>query len=106
EPSEVSPVGAEVDDRDVVIAKIADNSPLINSPLSALGSLGKNFGYVITATNTPNAFNAAGLPPGLSVNTASGQIAGIPTPQGNYSVVLTATNASGTGAQILFVNIS
>ncbi|HLX62410.1 MAG TPA: putative Ig domain-containing protein [Planctomycetota bacterium] len=107
EPSESQPnIGQEIDDHDAVIAKIADNSPLITSPLTALGSIGKNFGYNITATNSPSSYNAAGLPPGLSINTATGTIAGIPTLEGNYNVVLTATNASGTGAQILFLNIS
>ena len=96
-----------IDESDIIIAKIKDNSPIITSPLLALGTLGASFtSYVITAENAPQSFDAAGLPPGLSVNTVSGQISGIPIQAGIYNVVLTATNQSGTGSQILTISIS
>ena len=91
---------------DAYTSKIFDASPLITSAGSVFGTLGVSFNYTITATNSPNSFNAAGLPPGLSVSTASGQIAGVPQATGTYKVVLSANNASGTGAQILIINIS
>lgn len=91
---------------DAYVSKILDSSPIISSPQTARGTLQSNFTYVITATNNPDRFNAAGLPPGLSISTSDGQIAGVPQITGNFKVVLTASNASGTGAQILFLNIS
>ncbi len=99
--------GLNVDDNDIIIAKIADNSPIISSPLSAQATNGLTFtAYTITAFNNPQSFDAAGLPPGLSVSTVSGQISGVPTQDGLYSVVVTASNQSGTGSQIVIFSVS
>ncbi len=96
-----------IDESDIIIAKIGDSSPIITSLMSAQATNGSIFpGYVIMATNNPLSFDAAGLPPGLSVSTVSGQITGIPTQNGTYSVVITASNQSGTGSQILIINVS
>ena len=40
-PSEVNS-GLNIDDNDIIIAKVADNSPIINSPLSAQATNGRN----------------------------------------------------------------
>src|SRR5207249_672362 len=100
-------------DGDVFVAKVLDSSPLITSPNFASAVFDPNpqspfpaFSYTITATNNPTTFNAAGLPRGLSINTADGQISGRPQVAGTFKVVLTATNASGTGSQILTINVS
>ncbi|HYG75324.1 MAG TPA: putative Ig domain-containing protein [Planctomycetota bacterium] len=98
--------GSRRDLTDVYVSKILDASPIITSAQTARGTLSANFSYRITATNNPDRFNAAGLPAGLTISTSDGQISGIPQITGNFRVVLTASNASGTGAQILFLNIS
>lgn len=104
EPAEA---GADFDCSDIIIAKIGDSSPIINSAMSAQATNGVNFNsYTISATNKPLSFDAAGLPPGLSVSTVSGQITGIPTQDGVYNVVITASNESGTGSQILVISVS
>jgi uncharacterized protein YhjY with autotransporter beta-barrel domain len=56
-------------------------------------------GYTITATNNPASYNATGLPPGLSVNTGTGAITGMPTTAAGspYVANVSATNATGTG---------
>ncbi|MFN0040229.1 MAG: PA14 domain-containing protein [Burkholderiales bacterium] len=41
-------------------------------------------------------FNASDLPPGLSLNTATGEISGTTTGEGLYDVTVSASNASGT----------
>lgn len=41
-------------------------------------------------------FGAVGLPPGLSMETATGVISGSPTASGEYSVSVSASNAAGT----------
>lgn len=74
--------------------------PIITSPLSAAGSAGKPFSYQITATNNPTSFDANinGFGQsfiGLSVDTKTGLIAGIPTENKNIGVFLKATNSAG-----------
>jgi PKD repeat protein len=98
--------GGAVDEGDAYVAKISDTSPIITSAATAAGQLNVLFNYQIVATNSPTAYNAAGLPPGLVVNTAGGSISGTPTVTGTYYVVLQASNASGTGAQLLKLTIS
>jgi len=58
--------------------------------------------YTITASNSPGSFYATGLPPGLSVNTATGVISGSPTLAGTYPVTVTATNSLGTSGAVIF----
>jgi hypothetical protein len=93
----------------VTIASIADGTivppPVISSPATASGIVGQFFEYQITATNGPITFGAAGLPVGLSLNTNSGLISGIPRDAGTYTVDLSANNAGGTGLKVLTLTI-
>src|SRR5438874_12592073 len=74
--------------------------PKITSPSTATGQVGVAFSYQITADQAITTWGAAGLPAGLTVNTATGLISGTPaagTDAGSpYSVTLTATNGNGT----------
>ncbi len=54
------------------------------------------FTYQISATNHATSFAAAGLPPGLTLNTVTGLISGTPTTAGTYPVTLTLTNSGGS----------
>jgi hypothetical protein len=71
-------------------------TPVINSPLTASGTVGVAFSYTITATNTDNksTYNATGLPAGLSVNTSAGVISGTPTASGTSNVTISAINGT------------
>ncbi|MBZ5583903.1 MAG: putative Ig domain-containing protein [Acidobacteriia bacterium] len=80
--------------------------PVITSPATAAAMLGASFFYTITATNSPNSFNAAGLPPGLTINTAAGTISGAPLAAGVFSVTLSATNSGGTGTSLLTLTVT
>ncbi|MDX2080399.1 MAG: S8 family serine peptidase [Terrimicrobiaceae bacterium] len=73
-------------------------APAITSPSLAGGTVGSSFSYQITASNGPTSYGATGLPPGLSVNTASGLISGTPTTTGTYNATVFATNSAGTGS--------
>src|SRR5437763_3868231 len=80
--------------------------PVITSSLTATGQVGVAFSYQITATNNPTSYNATGLPARLSVNTSTGLISGTPTTAGTYSVIISATNAWGTGTATLTMTIN
>ncbi len=90
----------------ITIAAALVNPPVINSATTAGGNVGVAFNYTITATNSPTGFNAANLPPGLTVNTTSGLLNGTPTQAGNFSVTLSASNSGGTATRLLAVNIT
>jgi hypothetical protein len=71
-------------------------APMITNGASATGTTGTLFWYQIAAANFPTAYNAAGLPTGLTVNPTSGLISGTVSASGTSSVVLSAANASGS----------
>jgi len=74
---------------------ISSAIPKITSSKTAGGVYGSAFVDTIKATNSPYHFSASGLPAGLSMNTGNGVIAGIPTVAGTFSVLVSATNATG-----------
>ena len=87
----------------LVVALGPASVPVINSPASVPGYYNEPFCYVVTATNSPTSFAAAGLPPGLGFNTATGVISGTPTTASgaSYAVTLTATNSLGSSQATL-----
>ena len=76
-------------------------APVITSYLGGYGTVGTPFTYQITASDDPASFAATGLPAGLTVSSATGEITGIPTVAGNTQVTISATNALGTGSATL-----
>ena len=85
---------------------LATNIPVITSPLTAVGSEEAPFPtYTIKANNGPTSFSAANLPIGLTVDTSSGKITGIPLFAGNYSVPIFAANAYGVGSNTLQLTV-
>ena len=93
--------------------------PVINSPGTALGTVGTPFTYTITANNEPKSFSAVlsiehaekedgtitepkePLPAGLSLDPKSGVISGTPKEAGRSFIRLNATNDKGTGITTL-----
>lgn len=76
-------------------------APAITSGTSALGAVGEEFFYQITASNSPTSFNVGALPAGLGYS--SGTITGTPTTAGTYNVSLSANNNGGTGPGVTLV---
>lgn len=75
--------------------QLTGNPPVVTSAGSASGMPGLAFSYNVTATNSPTAFTASGLPPGLSINGSTGAITGMPVQgSGTYYVTLHAANAT------------
>ena len=83
----------------------AAGSPQISSATSAACTLGSPFSFTTSATQSPTAFAATGLPAGLSIDATTGLISGIPTATGKSTVLLEATNANGTGKATLVVDV-
>ena len=82
-------------------------TPVITGAATAGAQQTVSFIYGITATGTPTAYAATGLPAGLSLNAATGVISGVPTaPVGTYPVTLAASNAGGTGTAILTLTVA
>ena len=53
------------------------------------------FGHRVVATGSPTSFDATGLPPGATLDRATGWINGSRNEPGVYDVAVTATNADG-----------
>ncbi|HAT09626.1 MAG TPA: hypothetical protein DCS97_03320 [Planctomycetes bacterium] len=74
--------------------------PEITSALAMTLKSGATCSYQITASGSPNAFGASGLPSWLSVSTTSGLITGnVPTgitSETTYAATISATNINGT----------
>ncbi len=80
--------------------------PRILSPLDVL--LIQNspaYTYQIVASGEPTSFGASNLPPGWTINTTTGLISGTPNTVGTWPILLTATNAQGSGSEILTLNV-
>jgi uncharacterized delta-60 repeat protein len=71
-------------------------APTVNSVSAVTAVSGTPFAFTVTATQLPKTFSATGLPPGLSINPATGIISGTPTATGTYNAVVTVGNAGGT----------
>ena len=70
-------------------------TPTLTNPGAQTTERGSAVNLALTATD-PNgdvlAFSASGLPAGLTINSATGQITGAPTVAGTYDVVLTVSD--------------
>jgi uncharacterized repeat protein (TIGR03803 family)/autotransporter-associated beta strand protein len=80
-------------------------APYITSPLQISASA--DLKYQITATNSPTTFSAADLPNGMVLTPSGGDIEGSgSTPNGTYSVQITATNAIGSDTENLVITVN
>jgi hyaluronate lyase len=77
-----------------------------SSSFTAAGAANGAFTYQISASGNPTSYGATGLPAGLILNAATGEITGTPTVGGTYSVTVSATNAGGTRSATLTLNFA
>ncbi|HEX8280968.1 MAG TPA: PA14 domain-containing protein, partial [Chthoniobacterales bacterium] len=87
-------------------------APSITNALKTVGFVGQPFSFTVAASNSSNATttfalgtNSGPLPPGLSLNSATGLISGTPSQAGAFQVALTATSSVGVGSSILEIDI-
>ena len=80
--------------------------PVITSALTAAGQVGAAFSYQITASGSPTAYAASGLPAGLTVSTSTGFISGTPTAAAVSSVTIIAANSGGAGSATLTLTVT
>jgi PKD repeat protein len=79
--------------------------PRMAGPFAATGTVGVAFGYQIVANNSPTSYEATGLPAGLTVNTGTGLISGIPLAAGISTVTIKASNGYGVETATLTITI-
>ncbi len=88
----------------VATLAVAVESPVITSPLTAVGTQGSPFAYTITALHAVS-FSALGLPPGLTLNPLTGVISGTLLEAGSFETIILAANSCGQTAETLVVTI-
>jgi len=90
----------------ITIATTSVAPVILNTVLSASGTVGTAFNFTVAATGTPNSYTASPLPAGLSIGLTTGAITGVPTTAGPVVVTLGATNAFGTANATLMITIA
>jgi cyclophilin family peptidyl-prolyl cis-trans isomerase len=75
--------------------------PPITGMLTATGTLLQSFTYTITDASPISSYTATGLPAGLTLNSATGVISGVPAAAGTFNVALTAMNGTTASAKLV-----
>ena len=77
-----------------VQVQVLTNIPQVTLPATLAASVGRRFFHVVQASDGPNTFTQTGLPAGLALGAATGEIQGIPEEVGTHVVEISASNAS------------
>jgi hypothetical protein len=82
------------------------NTVTVTNPGSRTGTVGTAASVQISASDSAGGqtltYSASGLPPGLSINSATGLISGAPTAAGTFAVTVTVTDATGASGSAAF----
>ncbi|MBU4465853.1 MAG: DUF3494 domain-containing protein, partial [Actinobacteria bacterium] len=80
-------------------------SPTITSPTPSAGQAGTAYSYTVTASGSPTpsfTVSSGSLPPGLTLNSATGAITGTPTTPGTYVFSITADNGTPPASTVQY----
>lgn len=83
----------------IVVAKAPAKPVFTASKPPTTATTGASYAYTFVASGTPTpsyGVASGALPPGLSLNAGTGELAGSPTTAGSFSFTVSATNAAGT----------
>jgi alpha-tubulin suppressor-like RCC1 family protein len=83
-----------------------ESAPMIVSLRAAVAFVGQPFHYRILAKSGASGFAATRLPPGLTLDPATGLITGTPTIAATYPVGIRATNSVGVGEFLLTIYVN
>ena len=82
------------------------NTVTVTSPGNQSGTVGTAASVQVHATDSASgqtlSYGASSLPPGLSINSATGLISGTPTTAGTYNVTVTARDGTGASGSAAF----
>ncbi|MFI5694414.1 alginate lyase family protein [Kribbella sp. NPDC051586] len=81
-------------------------APAITSATIAYANAGRTFSYRIAAANDPTTYHATRLPHGLTIDPTTGIISGTPIQQGQFTISLQASNATGTATAQLTLTVA
>lgn len=85
---------------------IDTTAPTITAAPPVSVSYKSAFTHTIAASGSPVSFGATGLPPGVTLNPATGEITGAPAQAGTFAIALSATDAAGnTGTSTLTLTV-
>ena len=80
-------------------------APVIVSPLTAAAVSGAAFNYLIATNPAATSFTAIGLPTGLTFSATGGNISGVPTQTGAFTVTIGAANVTGAVTASLVLTV-
>ncbi|MCY3020037.1 MAG: putative Ig domain-containing protein [Planctomycetota bacterium] len=91
---------------DLTISPLRITSALLWPQPPLQGVVGNPLSYQIETNGHPNVYSALNLPPGMSLDNASGLISGVPMLAGSYIVPITASNGIGSASAVLYLIVA
>ncbi len=92
-----SSLASQVVPQNRLFPPIVNVAPVIFAPVAQVGSVGENAALDVNASDANNdtlSYSATGLPPGLTMNAATGRISGVYAAAGSFTPTLTVSDGS------------